>query len=155
MELSVVLLIIGVWSVVPWLLKYRRAKQTEAWPHVPGCIVKSAIQREQASSWVEDSGEIETYLVRYAYVVDGASLESDTVSIQGRHKPAEITQKYPIRATVEVFYNPNNPKHAVLEPGGTPKLWRLIIGLTVLSAGFAIAAVFALAPILHAVLLQK
>jgi len=71
--------------------------------------------------------------VRYAYEVAGAAFKSDRVGVGGKHKPAELVQKYPPGAEVRVFYNPNKPATAVLAPGG-----RGLQSLLVIAAAFIV-----------------
>lgn len=136
MSAYVSLLIIGIWFSAPWFLKYCEARRTEAWPHVAGRIIESKIVRGVFnSSWY--TREEERYSVRYAYTVNGSPLQSETVSVVGFDRPANIVWKYPAGSAVEVFYDPKNPKSSVLEQGGVPHLWDLIVGLPVLLTGLA------------------
>src|SRR5205085_10595584 len=55
-----------------------------------------------------------------------------------------VLNHYPVGATVPVYYNPKDPADALLERDPPlPVLWLYLIAAGVLTAGFAILAVFA------------
>jgi hypothetical protein len=151
MSIYVSLLTIGIWLLAPWFLKYRKARRTEAWPSVSGRIIESRIVRGVfSSSWY--TREEERYCVRYGYTVNGSRLQSETVSVVDSHRPNDIVRKYPAGITVEVFYDPKNARSSVLEPGGVPHLWYLIVGLPVLLVGLAL---FSLVEMIHLIDTQR
>lgn len=79
--------------------------------------------------------------IRYEYAVNGESHESDIwrfgAKISWLSWPsvaARATARYPFGKSVTVFYNPNNPSDAVLEPG------------TIDWTGFVLGLLFMIAP---------
>lgn len=151
MSIYVCLLTIGIWLLAPWFLKYRKARRTEAWPHVSGRIIESRIVRGVfSSSWY--TREEERYCVRYEYTVNGSRVQSETVSVVDSHRADDIVRKYPDGIAVEVFFDPKNAKSSVLEPGGVPPLWYLIVGLPVLLIGLAL---FSLVEMIHLIDAQR
>jgi hypothetical protein len=111
-------------------------------PSVTGRVVETRIDVMNANT--EDSSFVPR--VRYTYQVGGADYENDVVRIglAGFGYPFESQAaahlaRYPLGSEVSVFYQSDNPKHSVLEPGqvGTARL-------TVAAALLGIVAVFLL-----------
>ena len=86
-----------------------------------------------------------TYLakVRYSYSVDGTPYTGGKVSFSqygGRQEHSrQIVQQYPVGKAVDVYYDPEKPETAVLEPGVTNSSY-LILGIGLLSTICGIAA---------------
>lgn len=111
--------------------------------------VKLHFQSSASSGWSSEFGvvivsEINTgnSHVVYSYTVHGVRYESDRRSffsegaIEGEDYAEEIVLQYPVGKEVTVYYNPDDPGDAVLEPGSVvPMIVPLIIGLFV--CGFA------------------
>ena len=64
--------------------------------------------------------------VNYRYTVKGTTFSSNTVSYgqhssteSSRDRQREIANRYPKGKTVDVYYDPQSPEEAVLEPGIT------------------------------------
>jgi hypothetical protein len=92
-------------GIFHWL---RKAHVTSRWPTVPGKIT---------SSWDVLKGE----RVKYDYAVDGKHYVGHRVCWGPRGGTAEPTyqelaEKYPPGREVKVYYDPNRPTTAVLEP---------------------------------------
>ena len=80
------------------------------WREVTGTILHSEVRFD----W-----EFYTPVVRYRYVVDGLSYESDTIAVgmvqYNWRGPAERTvEKYPVGAQVPVYVDKANPRNARL-----------------------------------------
>jgi hypothetical protein len=96
-------------------MAYRQSTQT--WQSTTGTVLMSSVQSSYSS------GSHSTYpVVVYQYEVSGQRYQSQrikageqflNVRVSGQ---AEATvRKYPIGATVTVYYNPSNPTESVLE----------------------------------------
>ena len=116
-------------------------RESVNWPHVEGTVLHSNVQTEES-----DRRSISYHAkVTYAYSVQGRSYENARVGFgdYGTGDTAdaeEIVAKYPQSSTVTVFYNPNNPAEALLEPGLTTGAWLYImIGLPFVLVGLAMA----------------
>lgn len=56
--------------------------------------------------------------IRYEYAVDGVSYTSLSVnSLDTPFQPSSYASRFPVGEDVIVYYNPENPSDAVLEPG--------------------------------------
>ncbi|RMG98831.1 MAG: DUF3592 domain-containing protein [Chloroflexi bacterium] len=124
---SITLTIVGV-NVL------RNARVSEGWPTTTGEVVASSVR---ASS---DSDGTTYYAdVSYSYVVDDHRYVSDTVSFgeygsSDRSHAEEVVARYPVGKRVTVYYNPELPETAVLEPGVTwSSYFPLAMGLCFLS----------------------
>ena len=112
---------------------------SNSWPTAPGEIVRSDYEIVRNSSDDFDTAA----KIRYTYEVVGELLEGDRVQVglASEGSPAEnrrLTNQYPVGAKVNVYYDPEEPTEAVLEPGIPTTAWLLI----------AVGAVFTAVPIL-------
>lgn len=145
----VVTMIIGILFIVGgfFALKYGQksintAKASTDWPSVQGVVAHSEVVRSR------DSDGDTTYKaeVIYDYVVNGESLESNkrrigaTSSSSNSSGAYKVTRKYPKASDVTVYYNPEAPEEAVLEPGvfiESKILW--YVGLVLMIIGVLMA----------------
>lgn len=102
-----------------WLL-HRRADAIAHWPTSAGSILESRVEREHNAN---TNGPRITFAprIRYQYEVQGRSFTSDKIAVGGtldtssEQRAAERTRRWPVGATVPVFYNPRNPREAYLK----------------------------------------
>lgn len=116
------------------------AEQSTEWPTTEGTVVYSDTtshlnQNQGKRSYSAD--------VRYEYEVAGTEYTSSNISFQhetsGSHRDEiqAIVARYPKGKRVTVYYKPERPKTAVLEPGAdSPSYGMLIVG-----GGFLLLAV--------------
>jgi len=102
-----------------WILGYcgsmvLLANASGSWPQVPGQVLESEYD------WKKQTGDVR---IRYRYEVSGRSYVSQQVSFDvfmtpgGRGKPRTVWLRYPPKKLVSVYYNPQRPEQAILEPG--------------------------------------
>jgi hypothetical protein len=106
-------------GVFVWLaVNIRWGKQSEWWPDTEGTVLTSRTRRQ--------GGDVHSrqYLVdvRYEYEVGGQVYTSGRRTFGRKHitgwqSAHDVADEYPSGATVRVYYHPDNPKLAVLEPG--------------------------------------
>jgi hypothetical protein len=123
-NLLFVVLFGGVFTVIGggmllWgILDSIKAAESESWPTVQGAIVTS-----QVASSTDSDGDTTYYAdIVYSYRVSGTVYEGDRVvfgegSTSDYDAMQEVADRYPARRTVTVYYNPDDPADAVLEPG--------------------------------------
>ncbi len=126
---GIFLLLIGVPLSIGGAVNFVHAKASMSWPAVNGVVDRSDI--------VEGSGRRgnRTYKaeINYSYIVDGqryhgnkcTTLETRWTSPAGA---ARVQSQYPVGAAVDVFYDPQDPARAVLEPGVTVSIWAVLVG---------------------------
>ncbi len=117
--ISIVFLAAGLGiSVFGWIV-LQNARVSAGWPTVQGQIVESTVREstdEDGTSYFAD--------VRFRYVVDDQPYTADTVNFgqYGSSDPnhaQEIVSKYEYGGSVLVYYDPEKPQTAVLQPGTT------------------------------------
>ena len=112
-----------------------RGSKAASWPTMPGQIKSAEIQKRHASRSDKVRAE-----VRYDYKVEGVDYSADRVFFGDRVYSAwggvamrEIAQYQP-ESTVQVYYNPDDPKDAVLEPGISGQVWTMFVASLVFMA---------------------
>lgn len=112
----------------PFLIKSVRnlylTNVSKQWPKVSGTIKQI-------------SGVGVKYRVLYEYTVSRATYKSRQICFTNsnsvkKQNVREFEKRYALNQIVDVFYNQNNPKIAVLEPGRTEGLLLAIIILSIL-----------------------
>lgn len=107
---------LGVFVYAIW-----KGRQSLSWPCVDGVITTSKIQREW--KWCGSNKTLFiTALISYKYSVNDKLYYNDKINISevydsGGTEAKRVTLKYPVDTKVKVFYSPNDPKIAYLEPG--------------------------------------
>ncbi|MGZ2371188.1 DUF3592 domain-containing protein [Ancylomarina sp. YFZ004] len=152
-----VIFIISSWMIyttfsVPMV---KEAKDSESWPTTSGIITHSEINQFESDGTTMYSSEI-----KYDFTIDEKPYSGDRITLSsGSSSTSSIRevkkelQTYPIGANVKVYYDPELPNNAVLEPGadfltmlikytpfllgffGILMLWQLVkkIGLLILA----------------------
>ena len=119
--------------------------KSRSWYGTEGKIVHSEIRKISRS---ETGAIIDQYrtTIKYRYRVKDAEYESGNISfgdlawyllgrgLKSQNSAKKIVRKYPPEKSVKVFYNPGNPKQAVLETG-IINFYFLVIFLTVIVMG--------------------
>ena len=88
------------------------------WPVTAGVVTESRLGRSRSGNRSTYSPEI-----RYAYEVDGQAYRSERVYFSGidlsgdRDTALQITARFAVGRSVDVFYHPRDPSLAVLQPG--------------------------------------
>jgi len=111
---GVIAIIIGV---VPYIVQFRqglRADASKKWPTASGTITASSLEQSP------DNKRRYRAALGYSYRVGGKDYQSTRVfwgGNEGREKHmASVVETYPAGTKVRVFYDPNNPAEAVLNP---------------------------------------
>ena len=111
----------------------QNARGSADWPSVEGQITRSQIEHSTDA----EGGDSYSPEVTFVYVAaDDRSHEGRTIkfgenSYGSERKAQEILSRYPLGQTVTVFYDPENPDKAVLEPGVSGGSY-IVLGIGVL-----------------------
>ncbi len=123
----------GVLGVVASLEHVPAALASPLWPTVTGEIIEVDARRQSRTT---------NFGVRYRYTIDGRAYEGDRIwySRVGRQSASTLNERYDEGDAVEVYYDPDDPARAILQPGATT--WSIVrdsfaVGL-VLVAGLAV-----------------
>jgi hypothetical protein len=114
-----------------------KARKTQHWPHVDGIIEESRIS--------SDHDDLLPH-IQFRYSVDQTSCRQ-TMTFSGDITPtqefaASYVQKYPAGSKVQVYYNPEDPNTATLEPGLGKGDWLVFaMGLGMLLFGIIFSVV--------------
>ena len=110
---SVVVIIIGfLISDIPRMIV------SQGWPTTGGTILSNRFSGVTIKEYDGDVYTTSGVYIRYEYSVDGISYESLSInSIDTPFYPSSYANRYPVGKNIIVYYNPNNPAEAVLEPG--------------------------------------
>lgn len=139
----VILVLVGILFLLIGLFQKLRGNAASKWPSANGVMLKSELF-EHITKTKTAPHRISTFssyepLVEYRYTVDGKMLTGNKIEIGLTRLPLEKAQafvdKYPIGASVPVYYNPKNIKESRLDvsaAGATPSL---ILGGIIAAAG--------------------
>lgn len=127
----------GVASTGYGLHQRRKMRASENWQGTTGTIRFAGIRENKDS----DSIEYEVWL-DYEYVAGGAKYMGNRIELGRRtylrkRRAERELDRYPVHSSVTVFFNPENPKEAVLERKATDNPAYLVMGIFML--GFAVA----------------
>ncbi len=108
--------IIGLILLILFIKAFRLGKSSNKWPTVEGTIISSSIAED-------DEGY--KPLITFSYNVFGEEMTSSiiqplhlvSIPIDPIKTVKKKADKYPAGKTVNVYYKPDDPKKAVLEPG--------------------------------------
>ena len=112
------------------------AKASLDWPTCDGMVVTSSVDKQRKTSGTGSSRKTSTTYhanVMYDYVVNEATYSSDNVSFGqgGNSNPnsaRQIVNRYPAGKKTSVYFNPDSPEIAVLEPGAKGGSYMLLGG---------------------------
>ena len=94
------------------------AATSKNWPSVPGTITKSEVQvfkRDGNTHYQPD--------IAYSYTVDGRKYSASKITVGDGSLDNNVTKakrlqaEYPVDKEVDVYYDPDLPESAVLQPG--------------------------------------
>jgi hypothetical protein len=127
--------------------KMGEVRRAARWPSVQGRIVRSRLRAVDTKKSDGASGRGNVPDIRYAYSVDGVDYRGKRISI-GEIMPdtpevEAALERYQVGRTGPVFYNPDNPKQAVLDrdPPASPRTM-YAIAAGVMLVGLAIVVTF-------------
>jgi hypothetical protein len=94
-----------------------KARASESWPTVQGQVIKSELESHHDKKKTTYSA-----LVIYKFEADGEDYEGDEVwfgqySSSDRSAMQKLVKEYPVGKDVTVYYSPDDPTQAVLQPG--------------------------------------
>ena len=138
MEKTVLPLLVAVICIglfILYLYFYIKSKQSLQWYNVKGTVLKSELDESCMGS-----GEPVTYKakIEYSYTVAEKTYYSERIFYGDflRHnlpfRSGKFVEKYKEGDVVNVFYNPHNPKEAVLQQGVHSNVVRILITLFLL-----------------------
>lgn len=143
--LPIIVLVGGVFCVVAYIRTRRLASASLRWPTASGRITHCDVIEEIVEEKSDDDDKPRTSKLRHRYQVDlryaykvgkrdfiGTEANWGGTMISGLREVAEkAAQKYHLGQTVQVYYDPDRPGHAVLEPSSGEGALAPLIGAAV------------------------
>jgi hypothetical protein len=139
--LGVLLGVAGLGVIIWGFIRMRRASRTRSWPTTQGTIRSSRVTSREAPAvetetrYDEDAPAPAPQVlyrpqVEYTYTVDrqtytGTELGVDVVEVSSRQHAQAHAARYAPGRPVTVFYDPEDPSRALLEPGVQGTSWAL------------------------------
>jgi hypothetical protein len=120
-----------------WIVPMRRSMEARSWNSAPCVILRSEVRTETQHQGQSFSAE-----VLFGYEVEGKHLESSRLDLGSDMSMSYSAVKerlaaYPAGSTNVCFYNPVNPREAVLQRGSTPDFFLSAFGTALLGmSGF-------------------
>jgi hypothetical protein len=130
--IGILVIIVGACTFYFGMNQLETAKASENWPMTKGEISSSEIDKTRKDNRDRYSADI-----TYRYTVDGTNYTGRRLSFgemisDNYEDAAAIVEKFPKGKDVEVYYDPQNPRDCVLEPGMKGKGIYVIQGAGVL-----------------------
>ena len=153
-HLIIVLFIVGVFAFIFVVLNFfmyrtiaetqSREKAVQTWPTVTGKIGTS-----EARSHRHGGHQSAVFPhVTYTYEVNGKTYHSSNIMAGGEIGGLNVEStlaRYPQGAQVTVYYDPQNPKDAVLEPNKTTvskAMWLMLVAMNIIVCVAGVWAVY-------------
>lgn len=100
----------------------KRAYESRTWPDTQGTVTSSYIGKRSHRDSNNSTSIVYTPKIRYQYQVEGKHYTCNRIGFGGesggkRSKAKKVVDKYPSGKKVTVYYNPQDPKIAVLKAG--------------------------------------
>lgn len=120
------ILLIGVCTTVYGFFQIELAKDTTHWPTVQGNVYYSKLKVSDSNN---DGKKEYKADIRYTYHVNHRGYESATVylgssfELNSPETPRRLVAKYPVNSKPKVYYRPEDPRVALLEPGTNNSLF--------------------------------
>jgi hypothetical protein len=130
---------LGVWLCVHGKRVLDEAQASSRWPAVPGKVTACNLTTSHGRN-----GTTYAAHVAYAYTVGGRELTGSTVwfgdeDTRDRDEAQKTLAQFPVGKEVRVFYRPEQPETAVLEPGTYPSSYQmLVLGVVLGLAGVGV-----------------
>lgn len=118
---AIIFICIGVGVTILGSRVLKKSKASTGWPTVEGTVTsaETRIARHPAGDRARSSTKA---VVVYSYSVEGIKYSSDRISFVqdgagSGHEAHQIVRRYPFGKKVKVYFNPDDPRVSVLEPG--------------------------------------
>ncbi len=127
----------GIYALNVYAREKKKATTAQTWPSVNGRVVEAYVAEDVQVDSEGDQNRVFAPRVVYEYEVNGQTYQNNRLRlgiesfIGSRRKVEQELARFPVGSAVKVYYNPDNPAEAVLQPGVSSKA-ALVIGITFL-----------------------
>ncbi|CAN5228125.1 DUF3592 domain-containing protein [soil metagenome] len=127
---------------------WRQVAAGKVWARTTGKITVSKVSRPGSPGKGDETATMVE--VRYQYRAGDRDFEGNQIKFGGHAGMSalaadEIAAKYPLGATVDVYYDPKTPGHAALEPSNKSNVVALVVFLVVFTVISAVLTAHAIA----------
>ena len=133
-----ILLSLGIWLTRSGIRGIKSARASMYWPATLGKMVMSTVREEKPLEVrFEDERPRPEYraILQYTYSIGGKNYvgnhrmpNDDLIAYRTPEKAKASLANYPVDKNVQVYYDPEKPQNAVLEPGKAGPAWRGLTG---------------------------
>jgi hypothetical protein len=125
----------GIGGIAAGIYFMRRAVAATKWTKIRGRVISSEVKRISTTDDLQDGDTIHSVSYRpevsYEYAVDGKTYQSHQIAILVSTSSNEgiaraVVDKYPAGKEIDIYYNPDKPKDAVLEQSSPGSGWFFI-----------------------------
>ena len=115
---AVVVIVVGIGAMLYAWRDLRRVQAAQSWPVARGEIIESQVVRGRS---VRQQRAVWEARIRYRYEARGREYTGNTIVIGGtldtedRQRAQDRVDRWPVGASVPVFYDPGNPADGCLE----------------------------------------
>src|SRR5215213_4009119 len=102
-----------IWIIYVWMVR-----ATRHWSQASGTVVTSRVVSRRMRNGQSHTDITNTPLVEYEYKVNDRTFHSSRIMIGGGQSEVElegVLNRYPLGASVVVYYDPADPNQAVLQ----------------------------------------
>ncbi|MCX7028461.1 MAG: DUF3592 domain-containing protein [Spirochaetes bacterium] len=126
----------------------KKSKTAAAWPTVPGTITSAEVETHR-SSGMSSKGHSTTRVsyepvVKYSYSVEGKEFKGKNIGLTtvstGKGAAEKRIEALTSNPKLKVYYNPNDPKEACLDPKAGGSIGMFVIGAALLLLGIVVLA---------------
>ena len=132
-----------------WLLdRYNESQDSKDWPTAIGTIEESYIEKS-----TDSDGNTTYYLViEYSYSIDGTDYDNSAIGMWGASSEwghgdpwaiDEYLEKFPEGEEAKIYYNPDDYRDSVLEPGVSGLLYFLLFLVNLILVGLFFGSIIA------------
>lgn len=119
-----------------WRLR-RKAAKGQNWPSTKGVVTASDVQPYSVDRETGDARS--SVSIGYSYAVRGKTYRGDRIgwgkrTVMPTPAAQSLSARYPVGASVPVFYDPGKPVSALLEPGKSAVMMPIVVFLIVFCA---------------------
>jgi hypothetical protein len=141
---GLVFLVAGIYMTVTGVSVIQKVGASEDWPTVTGRVTDSSVEVQRNETGTGRKKKRSTYYapdVSYTYSVEGVPYSSNQIiygatRYDDKSTAQAIAGQYPKGSDVTVYYDPESPDSAVLEPGiKSSSYTMLIMGIVFIVTG--------------------
>ncbi len=146
--ISGIFMLVGVVLIAIGILNLSKARASAGWPSTTGKVTSSQVRVDTSTDNEGSTSTSYVPAIQYEYAVNKTQYTSSRRTVGSgqmgygsRNRANAIVEQYPAGKSVSVYYDPKNPKYAVLQTGVSSSVYVwLLMGI----AFIALPPIFAM-----------